>query len=532
MNTIHISKQDIDSHDPSFEPHLDQKEFLGAAGKEHYRLLSWLSTQFHHRTIIDIGTHHGASAAALSRNISNHVHSFDVVDKGLQSKKPNCTYHQLNLWDAQTRQEWAATILSSALIFLDIDPHKGVMEFEFYEWLGEHQYKGILILDDIWHFDGMRTCWYNIHHEKIDLTPIGHWSGTGLVNFGGWISAPMYTYPTDNWTLVTAYFDLTIEPDASDAIKARPAKHYLRYAKSTMGVEQNLVVYCTTEIQTILEKLRPQHLKHKTKFITCNFSDFELIQKYRPIVWKNRKERPNNFDPRNTASYYLFCMLRYVMIQSVMDENPFNSDHFCWINLCIERMGWKNVASLNEALGQQRDKFSTCWIDYQPRSVVNDLPRYFRTGVTSMCSGFFTGRKDYFTQFNTGIMEAFYHCLERGYGHADEQLYPYVYFKSPEIFEPYFGDYTEMVTNYVEVRERVSEPVRIFIPHAFSNKEYAITANACEKIWENRHKITPQNRQLYLRTFIYSAMMTERWDLLKKIKDSLLDHDLSNQVTE
>jgi len=36
--------------------HMDE-EFNGPPGKEHYRLLSYLSMQFNNSTIIDIGTH-------------------------------------------------------------------------------------------------------------------------------------------------------------------------------------------------------------------------------------------------------------------------------------------------------------------------------------------------------------------------------------------------------------------------------------------------------------------------------------------
>jgi hypothetical protein len=94
-------------------------------------------------------------------------------------------YHTLNLWEAHTREEYKNLILSSPLIFLDIDPHHGIMEFEFYEWLVKHDYKGTLIFDDILHFEKMReNLWFKIHHpNKIDLTSIGHWSGTGVVDF-------------------------------------------------------------------------------------------------------------------------------------------------------------------------------------------------------------------------------------------------------------------------------------------------------------------------------------------------------------
>jgi hypothetical protein len=162
----------------------NQNEYLAEPGKEHYRLLAYLSTFFNGQTILDIGTHQGSSAAALCYNQENVVHTFDIVSNILV-KKPNCIYHTLNLWETHTREEYKNLILSSPLIFLDIDPHHGIMEFEFYEWLVKHDYKGTLIFDDILHFEKMReNLWFKIHHpNKIDLTSIGHWSGTGVVDF-------------------------------------------------------------------------------------------------------------------------------------------------------------------------------------------------------------------------------------------------------------------------------------------------------------------------------------------------------------
>jgi len=75
--------------------------------------------------------------------------------------------------------------LQVLLFFLDIDPHEGKDEYVFYEWLRDNNYKGVLICDDIHHFEAMRNnFWSKIPNEfKTDLTSQGHWSGTGKVQF-------------------------------------------------------------------------------------------------------------------------------------------------------------------------------------------------------------------------------------------------------------------------------------------------------------------------------------------------------------
>jgi len=155
-------------------------------GYEHYPLLKKLSTELNGKEIFDIGTYMGASALALAFNLTNIVHSFDLVHEYPLPKRSNIVYHLANIvTDTPERELWKERILASPLIFLDIDPHTGKDEYIFYEWLRDNEYKGVLICDDIRHFEEMRTnFWSKIPDEfKTDLTSEGHWSGTGKIQF-------------------------------------------------------------------------------------------------------------------------------------------------------------------------------------------------------------------------------------------------------------------------------------------------------------------------------------------------------------
>lgn len=470
---------------------IDAGEFYGRPGQQHYRLLSFLAAQFTGQTILDIGTHKGSSALALSTNPANEVISFDIQRKVPLYDLPNVSFELANLWDPAVRKHWESTILGAAMIVLDIDPHDGPMELEFYEWLKAKNYKGLLVCDDIWYFKGMRdNFWFQVPTEhKLDITPLGHWSGTGIIAFepqswcAGWETfqgiRSIAPQPTSPWTVVTAYFDLTRMPDASDAIKARDRKHYFESARATFALDQPLVVYCEPDALEDLKALRPQRLMEKTKFITVNFEDLPLT-KYRDQILENRKTHPTT-DPRNTASYYLLCMARYALVKRTIAENPFGSTHFAWLNICIERMGYKNVAHLEDVfLGTPRDKVSTAYIDYIPRADTTVPAEYFKAGGRcSLCSGFFTGRAAEFRQFCDAIEAQFMTYLEAGYGHADEQLFSPVYFANRDLFEPYYGDYFQMITNYRATHENPEITLRLVIPKSFAAGDKATCAAAC-----------------------------------------------------
>jgi hypothetical protein len=126
-------------------------------------------------------------------------------------------------------------------------------------------------------------------------------------------------------------------------------------------------------------------------------------------------------------------------------------------------MSWKGDIYFPKIWQEYRDKFSTCYIDYQPKKLVDNIKKYYEWGRCGMCSGFFTGNKYYMTEFCNEIITSFYDMLEQDVGHADEQLFSIVYFRRPDIFEFYYGDYTEMITSYGWIYDRPEEPVKNII---------------------------------------------------------------------
>lgn len=475
----------------------DSEWFYAQPGVEHHRLLAYLSTMFEGRTIFDIGTHFGDSAHALAYNETNRVVSFDVVDKvpTHRRRRQNITYQLADLFDPVVRDAWKPQLLDSALVLIDVDPHDGAREREFVEWLHLNAYRGVVVLDDIWYFKSMRNqLWYRIEDRyKLDVTHVGHWSGTGIVSFDAEISCEGAYRATDttNWTLVTGYFDLTTRPDATAELRSRSPSYYLdENSASVLSLEQNLVVFCEPKNEAKIWALRPRYLHERTRVVVQQFDDFPLTRHSDRII-ANRGGGPCPSDPRNTASYYLFCVARFAMLRRSIEENSFGSTHFAWINICIERMGHQNVAHLQEALAQQRSKFSTCYIDYVDEKTTRSLADNFGPhcrGRCTMCSGFFTGDADHMRTVCDLVEKQFVKCLEAGYGHADEQLINLVYFEAPDLFDWYLGDYQEMITNYAWVYQRPERPLRQVITRSYVSKDWAVCARACNILWDSHQR--------------------------------------------
>lgn len=153
--------------------------FLGNAGQEHYKLLAFFSMLYDNSVILDVGTNRGFSSLSLSYNKSNQVHSFDLYElKELLNPPENIKYYIDNVM----KKMYKDLILSASFILLDTF-HDGIFEDNFYKYLIEINYVGVLLLDDIFLNNEMKKFWNSITHEKYDITNLGHWSGTGLVIF-------------------------------------------------------------------------------------------------------------------------------------------------------------------------------------------------------------------------------------------------------------------------------------------------------------------------------------------------------------
>ena len=84
----------------------DRTEFFDVCGKQHYWLLSYLSTLYDSETITDIGQ----SALALSYNPKNFIHTFDVesrvTNESIKSVS-NINFHWDNLFEEEGKAKWS-----------------------------------------------------------------------------------------------------------------------------------------------------------------------------------------------------------------------------------------------------------------------------------------------------------------------------------------------------------------------------------------------------------------------------------------
>jgi len=173
---------------------------------KHYgyrRMFAYLVNQFMGKELIEIGTSSGGGTLSLAYNSKNNVITYDRKGAGAREVWDVATLDNVEsyiLSDDNTKtalgnilekNDHVEKILKSDLIFFDVDPHSGEHEDEFFYFLIENNYKGLVLWDDtngklkMWmknKLNEIRESYSNI--RVYDLLRYSWDEGTTLMCFG------------------------------------------------------------------------------------------------------------------------------------------------------------------------------------------------------------------------------------------------------------------------------------------------------------------------------------------------------------
>jgi predicted O-methyltransferase YrrM len=156
---------------------------------EHYRLLAGLARVVAPRRIVEVGTATGAGTLALlegapdARVITYDLRPWETFAGNLLRPEDigsgRIEQRLGNLLDVTYFCEQEADLRAADLIFVDA-PKDRIFEPAVLPMIAElMRPHTLLVLDDI-RLLPMVTLWEDLRLRKLDLTSLGHWSGTGI----------------------------------------------------------------------------------------------------------------------------------------------------------------------------------------------------------------------------------------------------------------------------------------------------------------------------------------------------------------
>lgn len=178
----------------------DKKTFkwLNTWPGEHYKLLYQLMIVEQPNLILEIGTFKGASCLAMKQALLKYsqygkIITYDIIPwnniKGTHLRKEDFDKHLeqrvvdfSKLDQIKTQEE---VFRRANFIFVDM-AKDGVSEklvCDFLDSLNFNLKNGPYVIFDDIKFVSMLKFWREIKHPKMDITSLGHWSGTGIVHW-------------------------------------------------------------------------------------------------------------------------------------------------------------------------------------------------------------------------------------------------------------------------------------------------------------------------------------------------------------
>jgi predicted O-methyltransferase YrrM len=159
---------------------------------EHYKFLAALVARIQPSVVVEIGTFLGVSSLAMKKYLppAGRIVTFDILpwnafqdtcfdNKDFEDGK--LTQLLANLADPAMFEAHRELLSAANIIFMD-GPKNRTFERAFLRqlWSLDLQAPALLVIDDIrlW---SMLDIWNEIQQPKLDVTSLGHFSGTGLV---------------------------------------------------------------------------------------------------------------------------------------------------------------------------------------------------------------------------------------------------------------------------------------------------------------------------------------------------------------
>lgn len=167
---------------------------------EHYKLLAALVDVLKPKMAIEIGTFYGTGCLSMKKFLpaDGQIITYDITP-WYEFKSPvlsdsdfdtRLEQRIMDLTDPVAAESQIEVFKKADFIFVDA-AKDGVMEKLFCDFFDSIEFdkKPIVMFDDI-RYIPMISIWRNIKHPKLDITSFGHWSGTGLVEWGQISSRP------------------------------------------------------------------------------------------------------------------------------------------------------------------------------------------------------------------------------------------------------------------------------------------------------------------------------------------------------
>ena len=251
-------------------------------------------------------------------------------------------------------------------------------------------------------------------------------------------------------TIVTMIYDIrTKENNTTRCSLNHNLDKYLNLAnKFILTLPYPLVIFTDLDDNTT-ELINNQRAGFKEKTYICK-KPFEETYFYKdkdilPEL-QNKFTILNGNTQHETPFYIILNNNKFDFIESAINLNPFNSNHFIWMDYGINHVA-QNREIIHEWINKIPDKIKQLCIN----PYVEDTPQkeHFKLIYHNMAGGLFSGSKENLLNYSSLFKKKTDEIYKNGWYQIDEAVMTMVNRENPDLFDLFYGDYQGIISNFL-----------------------------------------------------------------------------------
>jgi len=303
-------------------------------------------------------------------------------------------------------------------------------------------------------------------------------------------------------TFVTGLWDLGRDK-ISGGFKRDFNSHYLPQFKNLLDQKINLIIFCDKSLEGFIWQHRdPKNtvvINKPLETFKTNFDFYNQVQNIRnKPEWKNQAGWLAD-SPQSTLEFYNpVVMSKFFMLHDSCIMNPFNTEHFYWIDAGLSttvNLGYFSTYNVQDKLEKYVSNLLFVCFPYDGNVEVHG---FTKSKFNEYCNedskyvargGFFGGKADYIKKFNPKYYDTLRSTLENGYMGTEESIFTILCYLYPEDISRVMIEGNGLLNTFFEALK--NDSVVVHRPAKFKNakiptiedlKIYVLTFNSCAQL--------------------------------------------------
>jgi hypothetical protein len=250
-------------------------------------------------------------------------------------------------------------------------------------------------------------------------------------------------------TIVTMFYDIrSLENNGGNVKKI---DEYLELSKKFILTLPFNIIFFIDENKEIFDFIytfrKNLHLLDKTFIYICDFKTtfyYQYLHKLEEL--QNIYIITNRSLIKDTPYYVILNNNKFYFIEKACNLNPFNSSHLIWMDFGINHVS-KDTNSIHKWINKIPDKIKQMCLNPFIENISDK--EYFKEIHHNTAGGLFSGSIENMKKYSELFKKKTLQIYDENWYQLDEAVMTIVHKENPELFDLYYGNYYELISNYL-----------------------------------------------------------------------------------